>query len=305
MRSIIAILAVIAGLSSECYGQDCKTLVLTTQDKMTGDITSRAPISPIAFTKTGTDSKLSAFWLFSDSSISLIFLTRGAGCVEHQPTINFLFRDGTRMQRIGGNAFNCDGRAAIYYDSDSDYDRRDLDSIASKEIEAIRVWTSKSYSQEDLSKAQSKLFMNSLKCLMVKLPPRKVVTEEEILSDAIIIETPAPVIEEPKEDNQIFTVVEQQPEYTGGYIAMMEFIKKNMRYPASARKMGIDGTVYVQFVVGKDGTISDIKTIRGLSADCDKEAERVVGSMPPWMPGKENEKPAFVRFVLPIRFSLR
>jgi protein TonB len=107
-----------------------------------------------------------------------------------------------------------------------------------------------------------------------------------------------------EDENKIFMVVEQQPEFEGGYEAMMNFIRKNMRYPASARRMGIDGTVYVSFVVGKDGTINDVKVLRGISADCDKEAVRVVQAMPPWKPGKQNGKAVFVRFNLPIKFKL-
>lgn len=118
----------------------------------------------------------------------------------------------------------------------------------------------------------------------------------------VVFEEPAPVVVE--DENKIFMVVEQQPEFEGGYQAMMSFIKKNMRYPASARRMGIDGTVYVSFVVGKDGAINDVKVLRGISADCDKEAVRVVQMMPPWKPGKQNGKPVFVRFNLPIKFQL-
>ena len=119
----------------------------------------------------------------------------------------------------------------------------------------------------------------------------------------IVFEEPAAVVVE-EDENKIFMVVEQQPEFEGGYEAMMNFIKKNMRYPASARRMGIDGTVYVSFVVGKDGHINDVKVLRGISADCDKEAVRVVQQMPPWKPGKQNGKPVFVRFNLPIKFKL-
>jgi periplasmic protein TonB len=157
---------------------------------------------------------------------------------------------------------------------------------------------------------------------VIKFVPPKVVKEqvveevptiEEIKQNevaAVEVEGPTEVVfEEPVEevvedDNQIFTVVEQQPEFVGGYEAMMNFIRKNMRYPASARRMGVDGTVYVQFVVGKDGSITEVKTIRGISADCDREAERVVNQMPSWKPGRQNGKPVFVRFVLPIRFKL-
>jgi TonB family protein len=102
----------------------------------------------------------------------------------------------------------------------------------------------------------------------------------------------------------IFTVVEEQPEFPGGDEAMMRFIKKNMRYPATARSQGVSGTAYVSFLVSKDGSISEAKTVRGIHADCDKEAMRVVSMMPPWRPGKENGKPVFVRFVLPIKFEM-
>lgn len=144
---------------------------------------------------------------------------------------------------------------------------------------------------------------------VIKFVPPKVVKEEvveevptieEIKQNevaAVEVEGPVEFVEEPvqevvvEDDNQIFTVVEQQPEFEGGYEAMMNFIRKNMKYPASARRMGVDGTVYVGFVVGKDGSITDVKTIRGISADCDKEAERVVKMMPPWKPGRQNGKP--------------
>ncbi|MEX1239598.1 MAG: TonB family protein [Cyclobacteriaceae bacterium] len=158
---------------------------------------------------------------------------------------------------------------------------------------------------------------------VIKFVPPKVV-KEEVLEEiptieeikqhevaAVEIEGPTEVVfEEPvaevvvEDENKIFTVVEQQPEFQGGYEAMMNFIKRNMRYPASARRMGVDGTVYVSFVVSKDGSISEVKTIRGISADCDNEAKRVVGMMPAWRPGKQNGKPVFVRFVLPIKFKL-
>lgn len=159
---------------------------------------------------------------------------------------------------------------------------------------------------------------------VIKFVPPKVVKEEVVEEiptieeikqhevAAVAIEGPTEIVfEEPvaevvveEDENKIFTVVEQQPEFEGGYAAMMAFIKKNMRYPASARRMGVDGTVYVSFVVSKDGSISEVKTIRGISADCDKEAMRVVSMMPPWKPGKQNGKPVFVRFVLPIKFQL-
>jgi protein TonB len=113
----------------------------------------------------------------------------------------------------------------------------------------------------------------------------------------------AAVVEE--DDNQIFTIVEQQPEFDGGYEALVSFIKKNMVYPPIARRMQIEGTVTVSFIVGKTGVISDVTVLRGISAECDKEAVRVAKLMPPWIPGKQNGKPVFVRFIMPLKFRFR
>lgn len=159
---------------------------------------------------------------------------------------------------------------------------------------------------------------------VIKFVPPKVVKEEVLEEiptieeikqhEVATVEVEGPtelVFEEPVEEvvvvedeNKIFTVVEQIPEFPGGLEAMMNFIVKNMRYPASARRMGVDGTVFVSFVVSKDGSISEVKTLKGISADCNKEAIRVVSMMPAWRPGKQNGKPVFVRYVLPIKFKL-
>ena len=95
------------------------------------------------------------------------------------------------------------------------------------------------------------------------------------------------------------------PEFPGGLGAMMKFVKKNMTYPKPAMKKKIHGVVYVSFVVAPDGSITEVKTIRGISKECDAEAERVVSLMPNWKPGQLNGKNVFVRFVLPIKFTGR
>jgi periplasmic protein TonB len=158
---------------------------------------------------------------------------------------------------------------------------------------------------------------------VIKFVPPKVVKEEvveevptieEIKQNevaAVEVEGPTEVVfEEPvqevvvEDDNQIFTVVEQQPQFEGGMEAMAKFIASKLRYPASARRMGIEGRVFVGFVVAKDGQISDVKIVRGISPDCDNEAMRVVKLMPPWKPGKQNGKAVNCRFVLPVNFKL-
>jgi protein TonB len=104
---------------------------------------------------------------------------------------------------------------------------------------------------------------------------------------------------------QIFTIVEQMPEFPGGEEKLFEYLGKNIKYPSMARENGITGTVYVTFVVEGNGEISDVKKLRGIGGGCDEEAVRVVRSMPAWKPGKQNSKPVRVQYNLPIKFTLR
>ncbi|HEY0744635.1 MAG TPA: TonB family protein [Chryseosolibacter sp.] len=113
-------------------------------------------------------------------------------------------------------------------------------------------------------------------------------------------------VEEVVEENpdEIFTVVEQQPEFAGGYDALASYLRNNMQYPKSARKMGVEGTVHVSFLVSKTGSISEVTVLRGISAECDKEAVRVVERMPAWKPGRQNGHAVHVRLVMPLKFRL-
>jgi protein TonB len=104
--------------------------------------------------------------------------------------------------------------------------------------------------------------------------------------------------------DQIFTVVEEMPAYKGGLEAMGSFLGSNINYPESARKNGTEGTVFTQFIVNTDGSISDISVTKGIGGGCDEEAVRVLKAMPSWIPGKQNGKAVRVRFVLPIKYKL-
>lgn len=116
---------------------------------------------------------------------------------------------------------------------------------------------------------------------------------------------PAPaVIEEPADDKP-FTFVEQMPSFPDGDKAMYAYIQSKLKYPAIARESGISGTVYVQFVVTKEGDITGAKVMRGIGGGCDQEALRVVNSMPRWKPGKHNGRAVPVTFNLPIKFVLQ
>jgi len=87
--------------------------------------------------------------------------------------------------------------------------------------------------------------------------------------------------------------------------ALYAFISRNLRYPASAQRMRLQGKVIVSFLVNAEGEIEDVKTIKSLSPDCDREAERVIKLMPPWNPGMQSGKPVKARYALPVSFSLK
>lgn len=125
------------------------------------------------------------------------------------------------------------------------------------------------------------------------------ITEETVVEEIVFDE---PVEEEVAEE--IFTIVEDQPAPKGGMAAFYEYVGKKLKYPAQARRMGIEGKVFVEFVVDKDGTITDVKAIKGIGAGCDEEAIRVIQASPKWNPGKQRGRPVKVRMILPITFKL-
>lgn len=110
--------------------------------------------------------------------------------------------------------------------------------------------------------------------------------------------TVAPPIE------KVIDFAEVMPAYEGGIAAMMKFIRKNLKYPKSAERIGMEGTVYVQFIVNGNGTVSNVVVLRGFHPDCDKEAARVISKLPGWNGGKQNGNPVGVRMVLPITFKV-
>ena len=107
-----------------------------------------------------------------------------------------------------------------------------------------------------------------------------------------------------KKNDMVFDVVEVMPQFPGGQIAMLKYIMENIKYPEQAMKEGIQGRVAVRFIVEKDGSISDVKPILSVHPLLNKEAVRVVESMPKWSPGKQNGKPVRVRFNVPVMFKL-
>lgn len=105
--------------------------------------------------------------------------------------------------------------------------------------------------------------------------------------------------------DQVFQVVEVDPEFPGGMEALTKYLSENIKYPEQAKKDKIQGKVYISFVVEKDGSVADAKVLRGIGGGCDEEALRVVNAMPKWTPGKQRNTPVRVQFNLPVVFKLQ
>ena len=129
--------------------------------------------------------------------------------------------------------------------------------------------------------------------------------EEIIIApEAIAAPSKGTVVEAAPAPEQIFTVVEQQPEYPGGAAEMYKFLSKNIKYPPAASRANVSGKVFLTFVVNTDGSIQDVSVLKGLGFGCDEEAMRVVKTMPKWKPGKQSGRSVRVKFNLPISFTL-
>ena len=105
--------------------------------------------------------------------------------------------------------------------------------------------------------------------------------------------------------NGVYQIVEEMPKFPGGEDALMDYVSKNVVYPKEAQEKGISGRVFVGFIVEKDGSVSDVKVLRGIGGGCDEEAVRVISGLPKWKPGKQEGKPVRVSYQMPINFKLQ
>ena len=111
--------------------------------------------------------------------------------------------------------------------------------------------------------------------------------------------------EKPKEEEKVFDVVEQMPEFPGGQGALLKWISDNIKYPAIAEENGIQGRVVCTFVVERDGSVTDVQVARSVDPSLDKEAKRVLTKMPRWIPGKQNGSAVRVKYTVPVTFRLQ
>jgi protein TonB len=127
------------------------------------------------------------------------------------------------------------------------------------------------------------------------------VTEETKIQAVEVVEAPKQIEEETEE---IFTIVEVTAEPKDGLAAFYQSIAEQIKYPSQARRLRVEGKVFVEFVIGKDGKITEVKAVKGIGAGCDEEAVRIIQNSPPWNPGRQRGKPVRQRMVLPIIFKL-
>lgn len=130
------------------------------------------------------------------------------------------------------------------------------------------------------------------------------ISSEDNDADTVVIAPPVQVEEE--EEEVVFVIVETMPEFPGGQQALFKYLSENVKYPAIAQENGIQGRVICQFVVNKDGAIVDVEVVRsGGDPSLDKEAIRVIKSMPKWKPGKQRGKAVRVKYTVPVNFRLQ
>lgn len=155
------------------------------------------------------------------------------------------------------------------------------------------------------------------------LPPMKVLDEFKIVEDITSLDEAEPELISPDDlsnladiptvdyvvedvaDNTVFVAPEFMPEFPGGTAAMMAFLARSLKYPSVDIANGVEGTVYLSFVVNRDGSIVDVNVLRGVNASLDREAIRVIESMPKWKPGSQGGVTVRVSYQVPIRFKLQ
>lgn len=128
----------------------------------------------------------------------------------------------------------------------------------------------------------------------------------EVDQTEVIEEYVAPEVEEEEiQEAEIFMVVEEMPEFPGGVAKLGDYLAQNIKYPQMARESGVQGKVFITFVVEPDGHVSNVKVVRGIGAGCDEEAVRVIKNMPKWKPGKQRGKAVRVSYNVPVNFKLQ
>ncbi len=183
------------------------------------------------------------------------------------------------------------------------YEVQDMDFLIEDEIEIQQT-------SQDITPPPPPPPVQEVEVLKVVEDEKEVAHVDIVTEDTkedVVIAPPVEKVEEKEEDEEvIFVVVETMPEFPGGQAALFKYLSENVKYPVIAQENGIQGRVICQFVVNKDGAIVDVEVVRsGGDASLDKEAVRVIKSMPKWNPGKQRGKPVRVKYTVPVNFKLQ
>jgi TonB family protein len=220
--------------------------------------------------------------ILSAETFAMVFTAHGAGnCVDSAAAVQFIFDDDTMISEDNHFSTNCEKRSVLYF-SEAKGNLYKFQLLRSKRLRSIRVATEEDIVTQQIDSLAGTRLGALLNCI-----------SDKFADHVGLFQTPVPV------DSYVgFIVVEHQPEFPGGTDAMMDFVKKNLKIP----KRAANGTVYVQFIVEKNGSLSEVSVLRGISQPFNEAAVNLVRKMPKWVPAMQNGQPVRIRFVLPIRF---
>lgn len=228
----------------------------------------------------GGKTGFAVYGAYIHETVGLTIHSVGAGaCVKEGDRVQFIFTDSAKLEVANMAKFNCQAESSIYFNTALN-NMDQLLLLSEKQIVKITVWTKGKFLTRNVNDQTSAEIRELFSCLHGVFGRKP-----KLLGD------------------KIFSIVEAQPEYIGGYAAMMTFIGQNLKIPKGWKKKDAIGTVEIQFVIAKDGSVTKVKTIKSLHPDLDQEAERVVKMMPAWRPGMQNGKPVYVTFIVPVRFN--
>ena len=155
-------------------------------------------------------------------------------------------------------------------------------------------------------RSNADIAITKLKNKVISVPEKITIVEDEEVEEYENMENEVEVTEDKENDEElVFRIVEKSPEFPGGMANFYKYIGQNLKYPKTAIKMGVEGRVFVEFIINKDGSVSDAKIAKGIGAGCDKEVLRLMNNCPNWIAGQQRGKPVKVNLIIPVTFKLQ
>lgn len=283
-------------ISKMSLAQPCSDLIGTTTDGNWKPIFAFK--ESIEVTASKGKKAISIYGCIIDSTMVVIFTVTGNDpCIQQHTGIHVNFTDGTKLEMENSYPDNCENKSMACFARELN-NREQFEILKNKQIETLKIWTSQSeFVKADIPEQVALKLSKSLKCLSNYVGVKPSPETTSVYGSDMSKRT------DPADTSKRFVVVEQQPEFEGGYGALMQFIMDNLRIPASAAKDKVYGTVIVTFIIDRDGSVKEAAIREGIREDLNAEALRVVNLMPKWKPGKQQGKPVTVRFNIPIKFG--